>query len=266
LSLALSITPAFRGDPVDSVVPAATASAERALRLDSRLAEPHIALGMVALATWKWEQARSEFEAALAIDPHDTEARTQYGRLFMLRGNPAEALHQLQLAWEDDRVSALVLTQMSYAWFISGQLDSALTWSESALQSNPDALTALIFRAMILVRAGRGSEARRLVGNALPYEPYTLYVLGASGDTATARARLATYESTGYKPGLMESARAYGLLGLRDTAQALTALERATERREVWPILGPTALPMFDEVRASPRFRALVRKVGLASP
>jgi hypothetical protein len=61
-----------------------------------------------------------------------------------------------------------------------------------------------------------------------------------------------------------ETARAFGLFGLGDAARALDALERATDAREIWPAMFPTSSPMFDPVRGSERFRALLVRTGLA--
>jgi hypothetical protein len=43
----------------------------------------------------------------------------------------------------------------------------------------------------------------------------------------------------------------------------MTLLEQATDEGEMWPELESLDDPMFDAVRASPRFRNLVQRVGL---
>ena len=56
---------------------------------------------------------------------------------------------------------------------------------------------------------------------------------------------------------------AYLWLGVGDTARALLSLEQATDAREMWPELNYVNDSMFARVRDSPRFRALVQRVGL---
>ena len=56
---------------------------------------------------------------------------------------------------------------------------------------------------------------------------------------------------------------AFAWLGIGDTARALDALERSTDSREIWPNWAPLIDPQYDGVRQSPRFAALVRRVGL---
>jgi serine/threonine-protein kinase len=58
LSLALALAPIYHGASADSLAPIITANARRALRLDSRLAWPHIALGPRAPAKSSVERCR----------------------------------------------------------------------------------------------------------------------------------------------------------------------------------------------------------------
>jgi hypothetical protein len=83
------------------------------------------------------------------------------------------------------------------------------------------------------------------------------------GETASVRARLDTIARTRTNRW-PETARAYGMLGLGDTAEALDALERATAIKEPWASMGGIGDPMFDAIRESVRFRGLLTRVGLA--
>jgi TolB-like protein/Flp pilus assembly protein TadD len=263
LSLAIALSPNYRGAGADSVAPVVMRSARRALMLDPHLAEPHVALGLVLSRNLQWERAEAELKTAVDIDPRDVEARVQYGRLLIFRGRLGEAFRELQAAREVDPASAVVLSWLSFAWYVRGQMDSALVESGRAIESNPSNLTAVCFRAMILAAIGQKAQARELLEKFPHYNPLGLYALALAGDARAVRARLDTIASVPSTTSTPQSARAFALLGLGDTAQALDALERATAGREIWSALHPVSSRVFDGVRESARFHALLTQVGL---
>jgi hypothetical protein len=116
---------------------------------------------------------------------------------------------------------------------------------------------------MILAAAGQNAEARRVLEDFPHYNPMGLYVLAVAGDAPSVRARLDTISRVATTTSLPQTARAFAMLGLGDTAQALDALERATASREIWSGLHPVSSRMFDGVRGSARFDALLARVGL---
>jgi serine/threonine-protein kinase len=263
LSLTLALLPFYSGVAADSMAPIAIRHARRALQLDPNLAEPHVALGLVLSRNLQWERAEAELKTAIDIDPHDVEARVQYGRLLIFRGRLAEGLRELETARDDDPASALVLSWLSFARYVGGQMDSALVESARAMRSNPSSLTAICFRAMILAAAGQHAEARRLLSSFPRYNPLGLYALAVAGDAQTVRARLDSIAKSPTPTPLANTALAFAMLGLGDTAQALDALERATASREIWSALHPVSSRVFDGVRGSARFDALLARVGL---
>jgi serine/threonine-protein kinase len=263
LSLALALSPTYRGASADSVQPEVIADAQRALRLDPKLAKPHIAIGLVLARGLQWNSAEKEFRAALDIEPHDVEGRVQYGRLLIFRNRLADGHRELQRARQDDPASAVVLSWLSFSWYLRGQLDSALVESDRAMETGPSNLTTLCFRSMILTALGRKQEARRVLERFPPANAMGLYALAAAGDGQTVRDRLSAISSGTMKTPTPQTARAFSMLGLGDTAQALDALERATAAREMWPGMFPTNSPMFDSVRESPRFHELLTRVRL---
>jgi hypothetical protein len=109
----------------------------------------------------------------------------------------------------------------------------------------------------------RPDEARKLIDRAPETSPFISYVIAKSGDTATARRRLREQDAESPQPGLAETRRAYTYLGLGDTANALSALERAVAAGEIWGVLESHLDPMNDPIRQSPRFQELLRKIKL---
>jgi tetratricopeptide (TPR) repeat protein len=211
---------------------------------------------------WEWGKAEEETKTALRLSPDDIEARIQYIRVLNAQDRLKDARAQVEKALEDDPASSTVLAFKSLDDLLHGELDSAMAYSDRALQSDTLNLLVRFFRVQLLVKKKRAAEARTLILERPIPEPYMMYGLAASGDTAEVRRLVAKLPPSDTR---RESDRAYAFLAVGDTAAAFAAFDRATDRHEIWPILSARALPPFDKVRDTPRFRALLKRVGLAS-
>jgi eukaryotic-like serine/threonine-protein kinase len=264
LSLALALTPYFEPVSAMSVAGDVRSAAQRALRLDSTLAAPHVALGLVHTHAYSWDSAATEFETAVRLRaPDDIDPPVQYSRYLLARGRSADAVRQLLTARRTEPASALISSWLAYAYFLNGQMDSALVESGRAFQNDSTNMTTLFYGASIRLEARDSAGARNLVTRMSPVNPKTLYVLAATGDTAIALGRLRELERLRPSGWLTAMTRAYVMLGMRDTTRALAALEQATDANEFWPSYGSVFDPMFDPIRSSARFHALLRRVNL---
>jgi tetratricopeptide (TPR) repeat protein len=262
-SLARALAPYFQPISTQAVASEVTPAARRALELDPTLAQPHIALGLVHMHALEWDQAELELKTAVSIDPRYMEARLQYGRFLVFRDRLDEGLQQFLAARDDEPASALVSSWVSYAYYLDGQLDSAVVENNRAIESDSSNMTTLSFGSLVRLRAGDTAVAQDYVSRMPPAHPMTIYVLSATGDSAVAMQRIRKLEGTQSKPWLIETMRAFALLGARDTIGAIAAFERATDQAENWPTLEAIRDPIYDPVRANERFHALMRRVGL---
>ena len=265
LSMALALFPFFEGTPSRQVTAELDRSARRALALDPTLALPHVSLGVAAWFEYRWDDAEREFRTAVDLDPHNVEALVQYARHLLFVRRPAEAMGQIQRARVEDPASALVLSWVAAGWFAQGETDSAMVESRRALETDSSNYSTVFVGSLIRLAANRPAEARRLIDRAPRAYLVNEYVIAKSGDTATARQRLRELDTLAPQPWLAESRRALAYLGLGDTASALTSLERASADREIWMLMVGEWVPMFDVIRGSERYRALMRRIGLGA-
>ena len=266
LSLALALSPYFKPVSPTQVAAEATAAARRALQLDPTLAQPHVALGIINSLAYRWDSAGSEFRTGVALrSVSDVEPLVQFGRYLLFRGQPAEAEKQFKLALNTEPASALVRSWVAYSYYVEGQLDSAIIENRRAFQSDSTNLTTLSLGALILLNAHDVTGARNYIRRVSPRFHLAFYVLGADGDSVIAKARLRELEQQRAAPWLVEVSRAFYFLGARDSAQAITAFERATDAHGIWPATEAIEDPIFDPVRSNPRFQRVLRRVGLRS-
>jgi TolB-like protein/tRNA A-37 threonylcarbamoyl transferase component Bud32/Tfp pilus assembly protein PilF len=265
LSLALALEPYFQPTSLRALAAEVTSAAEVALRLDSSLAQPHVALGLVHQHAYEWDRASEEFQTALRLRrSDDIEPLVQYGRHLIFRGRAKEALQQFLEARRTEPALALVSSWVSYAYYLDGQLDSALAESGRAFQNDSMNITTTGLGALVRLKAGRRTEALDFAVRAQA-SPVPIYVFAAVGDTTRVRQKFEQVQRVQGTSWMRHTMRAYAMLGAGDTTKAMDELERATDANEMWPSLEATRDPMFDSIRGSARFRQLLQRVGLSA-
>jgi Flp pilus assembly protein TadD len=182
----------------------------------------------------------------------------------MFLGRTAEAMSQLRSARAEDPASAVVLSHISYVYYLDGQMDSALVESRRALENDSANMTSTGLGALVRLGLNLPEEARKLIDRAPRAFSANTYVIAKSGDITEARRRLQEMDAQTPQPWMAETKRAYAYLGLGDTARALSALERATDGKEIWPFHFGWTDPIYASIRGSARFQTLLRRVGLA--
>ncbi len=266
LAETLEYLPYFSGASPADLRDRVEAAANRALALDSSLAEAHLALGMMHSLAWEWDAARDEFRRALALDPSDASARTQYARYLLAVGRPQDAIAELQTAQQLDPISGVAPAWIVGADLALGHLDDALAQARRALEIDSTVAPAIDLAGLAYAAAKRFDDAipllRHLRLASPPITAHVAYVFGLAGQRDSAL-QMAREMEHGPTTAASETVVAFAYLGLRDTTRALDALERATALHGIWASYAPLCDREYDVVRTSPRFAMLVRRMGL---
>jgi TolB-like protein len=266
LSEALELMPYFAATPASVVEARAVAAAERALSLDSSVTEAYIGLALAREHAFRWQDADVEFRRAIAVDSTSAIAHMQYGRHLYHLGRVGEAMAALRRATRLDPVSGTAFVWLAHTYALSSQFDSALVIGRHARELDPGLLLARTIGAIDAIDAGRPDDARALVTalNATgPWLGQVAYSLGMAGDTVAARGTIRDLERMPPDTWLLHTALVYANLGARDTSHALTELERALAAREITPDWSSFSDRIYDSLRQSARFAAVVRGFGL---
>jgi hypothetical protein len=148
----------------------------------------------------------------------------------------------------------------------AGAHDSALAVNRHAREVDPGLLLARTIGAKDAIWAGHPEVARALatgVEASAPWRGQAAYSLAKVGDTAAARTTLRDLEHLPADTWLLHTGLMYTALGLGDTARALSELEAAARIKEIAPKWDTFSDRMFDAIRHSPRFAAILRSYNL---
>jgi eukaryotic-like serine/threonine-protein kinase len=248
--------------------PLAKAAAERAVELDSLSAEAYTSLAVFkAWFEYDWTGSERDFRRAIALNPNYAFAHDQFGLMLGLIGRYDQAISEGQQAIALDPLSPTNLIDATASFMYSGRAAQALELARKAKELDPSFFFPVTQEAKVASLAGNYPEAiakykqARTMG-APPFTTADLaYVQGISGDRAGAMASLAELRkiSPGREAAPFNLALVY--LGLGDYARAVDYLEQAyaaSSQSLVWL----NRDPIYDPLRSDPRFIALMKRLN----
>jgi TolB-like protein/Tfp pilus assembly protein PilF len=239
--------------------PAALEAAEKAIALDDRLAEAHVAKAQILKHMLRWNWADEEFQRAIALDPSYAPARYFYAEFLAARGRKAPAVEQARQALVLDPKSAIAAHVAGVVHYYCGEYDAALRFLRKALEIDPAHSWSHLRIALVLERRRAFDEAFvEFARTAAPLR--SAYAYAVSGRTAEARRILqAAMAAPDVEYQAYHLASAYAGLGEYD--QALSLLERAVDR-QLHDAIYINVDPRFEALRGLPRYRELLRRGG----
>ncbi len=269
LADALGLLPLYTDAPAEPALASALRSADHAIALDSTLAEAYASRGVLHGRTWRWSEAERDFRRAIALNPTYAPAHQWLGELFVVTGRLPEATRSLERAVQLDPSSPVMLGSLGLALGLSGRTAEALTAAERAVSYDSSLLVTRFLLGATRLYARQPAAAIAPLEAAVQLDPGSRTALGllgfaygASGDMAAAQRTRARIESMPAAAGT-DVAIARIALSLGGTSEALERLERAARARDPFFSSESATSPVFDALRTSPRYAALLRSVGL---
>jgi TolB-like protein/Flp pilus assembly protein TadD len=251
--------------------PKAKAAASRALELDDDLAEAHAVLGAEkADFEYDWQGAEQEFKRAIELDPNYADAHFRYAWSYLTPlGKSDQAIEEMQKALELDPFSRMDNTVFGCVYFYARRYNEASEQFDRAIKLNPDFFVTYYHLAWLYSQLGQYQNAiTELTKGRLRAGDYR--VKFAASDEANLRKAFAAEGARGFwlqiqrekdtEVGEFGRPQVYTRLG--DKEKALEWLERSYEERGTLGTL-MNVDPAFDSLQSDPRFRDLVRRMGL---
>jgi eukaryotic-like serine/threonine-protein kinase len=259
----------YVGAPASELYPKAKAYVQRALALDSSLAEAHASLGLINDSLWLWDEAEREYKRAIELNPNYPTAHQWYSIHFEYLGRFDEQMVEIKRAQQLDPLSLIISTDLEELYLTLGDLNSALEQCRKTIQLDPYYPSGHADLGSVYLKQGREAEAITEFQKAVELSGRSsdmLSSLGAGYAIADKHAKaLAVVEELEDKYAKHEAigqnlARVYANLGNKD--QAFAWLEKDFQARS--GVLGRIrALTELEPLRSDPRFADLRRRTGL---
>jgi len=235
----------------------------KALQIDESLAEAHRGLACVLRSEWDWKGAEREYLRAIQLAPSNVDVHVDYANLLSSgEGRVEEAMREYELAQRLDPKN----DRMADAFYEMRQYDRAEELYKSQSQMRPSDFFPHFELANIYALTNRHGEAisewQKMV-TILEYKEMAAAIgraYKAAGYEKALRVfgnQLEQSSSKAYIPPWF-MASIYEYLGDKD--QAFAWLEKAYKSKD-----GTDSLfdPQWDPLRSDPRFKDLLRRVGL---
>ncbi len=273
-----ALFPAYGDFRTKEYLPKAKQAALKALELDPNLAEAHASLGQVLLyGDFSVAGAERAYKRAIELNPNYATARMWYGEVLSLSRRHDEAIKELSKALELEPFSMIINREMTKYLIFAKRFDEALLQNKKVNELFPDQPALHGVNGDIYVAQGKYDKA---------FEEYSLSAkANKEFKPEELQARQDVYQKGGWEGfkkwdweeylkflnekqakdkngyvSAMSYAFAYG--NLKDKDKTIEYLNKAFEER-VLALLYLNVEFTWDFVRDDPRFKELVRRVGI---
>ena len=246
----------------------------KALAIDDSLGEAHASMGLlIHNKDWDFSGAEREYRRATELAPSYASAYHWHGELLVQMGRFDEAFELYRQALELDPLSSAINSDVGLAWYFARDYDRAIAELLRSIAADPTFSRTYHYLAKVYAQVGRYADA-------VDAQQKAWLLSGDDPDavaqrSATLKAAFTTSGATGFRqeqlklaqsvPGLdvpVELAELHARAGNTDHAFALLEKAFAGQR---FALLFLSVDPAWDELRDDPRFRDLMRRIGLPS-
>jgi adenylate cyclase len=252
-------------------IPIARDYANKALSIDSTLAEPLATLGFIQSAyDYDWKKAKMTLEKALRLDPNYTYAHIYYGNLLQYTGESTEGgLKEIKKARSLDPLSVSINWVLGRNYYFAGKMDSAEEQLRRTIGISSQYPIAKAYLAYVLIYEKKFNEAIEfikqlpvsgIVTNSEYQGSLMSYAYAIAGNIPSAKEELDKWLKSKSFKGHYQTAIIY--TGLKEYDLAISELNKAYDDREIVMYFLKVD-PVFSSLRNEPGFHELLKKMNL---
>jgi TolB-like protein/Flp pilus assembly protein TadD len=272
LADAYSLLADYGHEPPSESMPKARTAAMKALELDPNCGEAYTSLAMIrSHFDWNWDEAGVLYRRAIEINPGYSTAHHWLAIDYLaMQGRFDEAAVEIRSAVRLDPLSLIIREGEAYLMMLRREYDEAMARFAQLLDLDSSYYKSYSSMARVHIQRGQYSDAIAMLEKARSLAGDLPNILGAlgqafalAGRTADARKCVVELTATSMRRYVPSGSLAVIYIGLGDHCKALDLLHTACDNRD----LAVTAFkvhPIYDPLRGSSGFQALVRRIGLA--
>jgi serine/threonine-protein kinase len=247
----------------------AKAMLEKALQLDSALAEAHATLGLVEWSEYDLRRAEEEFRKAIELKPSYASVHQWYYYVLLSELRWDEALREIEKAVALDPLSGVIVYNLGWYYYARRDFGKAAEKYRIAVELGFEVAHGGLFWAYGMMKLydqmDKEAEAyARYLQDIFPrirtyIDAFSAYF---KGDKETVRRLFPELEAHPKETGADATDIADFHFFLGDVDKGFEWLERAYSKKERW-LLGIQCDPFFDGVRTDPKYLDLLKRLGL---
>jgi serine/threonine protein kinase/tetratricopeptide (TPR) repeat protein len=266
------VLPDYSPFPAKKAYQMAKEAALKALEIDSMLAEAYTSLAMVkASAEWDWIGAENDYKRAIELNPGYATAHHWYAFYLTGLGRHDEAIAEIKIAQELDPLSLVISRNLGMFFYYARQYDKAIEAFQRTIDMDPSFSEVHLGLGVAYLQKSMYEEALAEFQKEISQAGIGITTIGITAIGITYAKMGRRDEAQQVLDDLINRskeeyvlqvgmARLYFALGEND--QGFKWLDKAYEELDsgLWNI---KVNPLYDSVRSDPRFKAILKKMGL---
>jgi tetratricopeptide (TPR) repeat protein len=241
-------------------------AAQKAVELDSTLAEAYTARGMSeTFNDWNPKAGLADLDKAIRLDPQNSFPHLFRVWPLVMLGRLDDALDEVKRAKALDALSPIINTRVGTVLVYAHKYDEAVIELRKALDVDPTNILARFELGRALSLSGRSSEAFQQFADAFDLETghdvaVAAVAYGRAGDFARARNILTRLQALSKERYISAVSLCIAAIGAGDKPLSLDYLDQALNEHSFFLVFLASD-PSFDAIRNEPRFKRVKEKV-----
>jgi TolB-like protein/Flp pilus assembly protein TadD len=246
--------------------------ADRALQLDSTIAESHTAKASAYLFyDWKWKEAYEALQKAKSLNPGFMETYELLAFYHIIMGEKERAVQIAEEAEKMDPLSPVITQALGDMYMFAERYDDSIRQAEKVLKTNPEMRVAIEMKGWATGMKGDWAaalklfeEVHRLTNHPLKGLMGIGFASAKLGDTERAMDCIHRMEQRQKEEpdSVIDPDLANVWYGLGNFDKCFYYLNQCVDKR-IGPVSYYLEFPAFKELRSDPRYSALIKRTGV---